>query len=122
MVLQSQNKLFEDITVALLQTPEALNQQCLLDYSAAKKCVDCSAQMGAYCSSLRKVREWKKTAIEELLGKSFVNFLKYFIKYYATQNLTMKQILESLFFKLLTEKKKQKNIYTKKQLTIAGTR
>ena len=89
-----------------------------LDYNAAKKCVERSAQKEAYYFHLLKVRKWyKKSASEELSRKSFENSLIYFIKYYATQKFSLKQFLESLIFSLLTGKK-----YVRTQTPTVGIR
>ena len=54
---------YEKIIFVLRHTSEALMPQCLLDYNAAKICVDYSAQMGAYYSPLCNVRKTYKICI-----------------------------------------------------------
>ena len=79
MLSAKPKQIYETITVALRHTSETLKPQCFLDYNAAKKCDECSAQMRVlYYSSFREVRQWlKKTVIGGLLGKSLAKFLIY---------------------------------------------
>ena len=50
---------------------EASKPQRVLDYSAAKKGVYYSDRMGAYYSSLHKVRSWKEKSTFEILSVNF---------------------------------------------------
>ena len=54
-------------------------------------------------STSQNERGVEKNAFQGPSGKSFVKSLISFIKYYPTKRLSMKQLIESLIFSLITE-------------------